>query len=85
MFTLYETGPRYCHVTDALIGVIYHPLATVATRAEARALAAQWAETADMEERGLCLRDASGASVGFADPAPPAPVPVVTDDDDIPF
>jgi hypothetical protein len=82
MFTVYETSPRYCPHTDAIIGVIYHHLATVATRAEARAVAERWAETADMEERGLCLRDATGASVPFVafdDPAPAAA------GDDLPF
>lgn len=83
MFVLYETSPRYCGITDALVGVTYRPVATVATKAEARAFAAQWLATADVDELGLCLRDASGASVGFADPAPPAPVPAA--DDDLPF
>lgn len=84
MFVLYETSPRYCPHTDALVGVTYRAVATVATRAEARAFAAQWLATADVDELGLCLRDATGASVGFGDPPPPAPVPVVTDDD-LPF
>lgn len=82
MFTLYESSPRYCPVTDALVGVTYRPVATVATKAEARAFAAQWLATADVDELGLCLRDASGASVGFADPAPPAPAAA---GDDLPF
>jgi hypothetical protein len=84
MFTLYESSPRYCPVTDALVGVTYRAVARVETREAARAFAAQWlAGVYPDDELGLCLRDAKGASVPFVAFDDPAPVPAA--DDDLPF
>jgi hypothetical protein len=82
MYTIYETFPRYCSVTDALVGTSYSPVATVATREEAR----NWMAKVEVDpdgEVGFDLRDANGRSVSWFDA--PAPVLLPVDDDNIPF
>jgi hypothetical protein len=84
MFTIYETSPRYCTVTDALVGVTYRPLATVATREEARAYAHRWvADEGPDTEVGLDLHGPDGRSTWWEET--PAPYRAEVNEDDLPF
>lgn len=84
MFKIYEVAPRYCKVTDALMGARYGHVATVATKGDARAYAADWYATSDGEV-SLSLRDGTGAEVSWDDDAAPVGNAAPAADDDWAF
>ena len=83
MFTIYETSPRSCPVTDALVGVTYRRVATVATREEARAYAHRWVAGEGQDtEVGLDLHGPDGRTWWEETPAP---YRAEVNEDDLPF
>ncbi len=86
MMKVYEIAPKYCRVTDGLVGSTRRLLAEVETRAQAREVRVRWfLDMGDYDaDLGLTLEGPRGECLTFDDPTPPAPQGPVTDDD-IPF
>lgn len=86
MMKVYEVAPKYCRVTDGLIGSTRRLLAEVETRAQAREVRVRWfLDMGDYDaDHSITLEGARGECLTFDDPAPPAPSAPVTEDD-LPF
>ena len=89
MFTLYETAPKYCSITDGLLGYSLlfksqHETLDAARAAIQVILAASDAADRD-PEIGFEVRDARGVQQAWWSDPTPAIVPAAIDEEHIPF